>query len=352
MPGKKKTEKIETLKQLAEAAGVSMASVSLVLNNKWEKKVKPAIAEKILKLTEKHNFLLNPVGKGLTMKKSYRIALVIEGEMSAHPVLGSYSFHEVVSTIASNINNAGYALDFIQVDTESFEQIVKTKKLPGLNDGYIFIGWQENHIKKLLKAVNLKKPYIVFDNNLNDSYFSYVCKDFVSQSEKASCHLKSNNHKVIGILRAEYNPDRFELKLKGFKKGLKNTNIKLKQINVATQNSPAPMYSSYQATMDLFADKERPTAVFCTDNSCAMGVLWALDKLGYKVPEDVELISYGDEGLAVQVASSLTYIKIPSKKMSEFCTGKIIEWADGVKKFKPIQKCFKEELVLGKTTRN
>ncbi len=346
-----KSRKINNLKELADAVGVSTASVSLVLNNKWHKKVKKSIAEKILQLTAEHHFSLNPLGRGLTMKKFFRISLVIAHDMADYPLMGAFSLHDFITHITGSLNNAGYALDIIQVTDAMYEQITAGGKIAEQTDGYIFIGWEDERIRHLLEKLKFQHPYIVFDNDLTDSKYSYVYKNPATILQEVGAYFGEHGNKTVKIIHFGEDSKRLQQKLSGLKCGLKKYDITLKKRDIILLPGNESIKSGYEATRNLIEQNKLPDALFFSDNICAIGGLWALDKLGLKVPDDIELISYGDEAFAAQSPIPLTYIKITSRQTAEYCIGQMIEWVEGREEFHPVQQQFIEEFVVGQTTR-
>ncbi len=347
----KSEKKITSIRELAEAVGASTATVSLVLNKKWDKKVKKSVAEKVLHLASKHDYSPNPLGKGLMLNKYYRISLVVDGNMLNHPLVGAFSLHDFIIRVSKQLNQAGYALDIMQVEDDLYEEIIKRKKITALTDGYIFIGWRDEKIKKLLDAIVLNKPYIVFDNNLKDSVYSYVYKDFFTPAREVGEYFGKAGHKRAAIIESGESCERFKRKVDGFRTGLAKYGVNLSDQDIVVHFGEESIKDGFVLTNEIYGKNSPPTALFCTDNICALGALWALDAMGVQVPEEAEIISYGDEMFAMQSPIPLSYIKIPSGRIADYCIEKMIAWIDGGNEFQPIQRMFTEKLIFGGTTR-
>ena len=90
--------------------------VSLVLNNKWQKSIFPAITEKIRRSAKKHSIALNVAGRSLVMHRNFRIAICANSAMIDHPVMGAYSFHELLEIISEELSRLSYSIDIFRLD--------------------------------------------------------------------------------------------------------------------------------------------------------------------------------------------------------------------------------------------
>ena len=99
------------IKRIAEIAGTSPASVSLVLNEKWRKKVRPDLARRIRRIARRRGYAGSPAARGLVLGRHFRVALCVGPLPAEHPVLGVFSTYELLSIISSRLNGRGYAVE-------------------------------------------------------------------------------------------------------------------------------------------------------------------------------------------------------------------------------------------------
>ncbi len=341
-----------TIRDIAKCAQTSVSAVSLVLNEKWEKKVPKDTVARVKQAIKKYHYVQNPVGRGLALKKKFRISLGIYGSLMEHPLIGAFSFHELLSYVASIISQSGYAIDIIQVNTHHGIKKMCDEIISNGNDGIIFLGWDQKVIKNILhKIERISFPYIVVDCNLNDKSLSYTYTDMSASTEIAITHLIKNGHKRIGFIRAELSKSRFLPKLKGYKMAIKKCGIRFNDRLVADNSNPNPILSGYNACQKVLSLRPKPGAVFCSDNLAALGVLMFLKEKKIKVPDDLELIGYGDLTFANLAIPPLSYvcrsIMEQGKKSVQFILKRMEKKRDNSSQ----QIRFDEELVIQGTCR-
>lgn len=338
-----------TIKELAKLANTSTAAVSLVLNGKWQKRVRPDIAEKIQELVKEHSFTLNIAGRSLVMQRKFRVAVCASSSLIDHPVMGAYSFHEQLGIISAELSKSSYSIDIIRLD--SYENKIKdlSYRLQSSCDGIIFLGLAAAPIKNLLENLALMIPYIVVDCNLKSNSLNYIYTDMASSSKDMISRLIKKGHKRIGMIRGERSDERFEQKLEGYKKALALGKIKYLPELVLGDCLDDSFLKGKFAAEKILGLRNPPTAVFCTDNSCGIGFIQYANKNGIKIPADIEIVSFGDEAISLFSSPRLTYLRRPVREMAQKAVDILLGWIEGKNKYQPLRYEFNEELVIQET---
>ena len=304
------------IKDIAKRAGTSAASVSFVLNNKWRKKVKPEIARRIKQIAERYNYMRNSTARGLAMKRRFRIALCIQGLLTEHPIMGTFSFHELLSTVTARLNKKGYALDIMQIESPFLSHLKEAENTIGQNDdAVLFLGWKEHSISDFLHRLNLSLPYVAVDANLKDKGLSYSYTDMAESTRNALSCFIGRGHRRIAFVRGETSRERFIAKLKAYREVLRESDIEFAP-ELIYKDAKLPIFArGYLGGEYLLSLKEMPTAIFCSDNMCALGLISYLKERGVTIPRDVEIIGFGDRAIANLCDPPLSYVKRPIKEM-------------------------------------
>ncbi|MFH1616686.1 MAG: LacI family DNA-binding transcriptional regulator [Planctomycetota bacterium] len=342
------------VQKIAELAKTSPASVSLVLNNKWRKKVNLLVAKRVMRIVDKHAYVRNSAGRGLAMQRSFRVALCVEGSLAEHPVMGWFSFHEHFFIITAKLNDAGYAIDILQQPAQRGELSGKKRSMLQNDDATIFLAPEAFNKAHFYDDFKIQKPFLVVDADLKDPDLCYIYTDSCASTEEAISYFLANGHKRVGFIAHDkgIKPDtRFENKIRGYKKALLKYDIGFDPRLVFKKGSKNFMQLGVNGGQELFSLVDRPTAFFCTDNMHAIGLLTYLREGGIRVPEDVEIIGFGDQAVAELCEPSISYIRRPIKEMAELGVDKILKWLDEKEDFAPIQIECKEELMLRGSTR-
>lgn len=345
-------QKLKTIRDLARIAQVSVGSASMVMNGKWEKKVKAETAEKILKIATEYNYKLNPLGRSLQKNQFFRVAILMEGTFTEHPLLGAFSFHDFIGIASDKLNSNGYSLDIIQLDKAKQKQIIKCGFFPKNVDALIFLQWNPDTLKKLFKKVYPDQPCIVLGEDLKKPKWSCIYRDTEKISYQAVKHFVINGHKRIAISSIAGSKIRFKEKLSGYKKALKEAGITFDpKLVIDLKHTTHSMEFGASLAENFLSLKKPPTAFFCDDNIDALGMLVHFQKAGYKIPEQIEIIGYGDEALANMAPLPLSYLKIPNKEMAESSIEYILSALNSKSQIKPIHKKIPETIIFQKTTR-
>ena len=338
-----------TIKELAKLADTSTAAVSLVLNDKWQKLVRPEIAERVEKLAKEHDFAINVAGRSLVMQRNFRIAICADSNLMEHPLMGTFSFHELMGVISIELSKYSYAIDILRLD--KYENNIEgfNRRLKSNCDGAIFISPAVSTIKKILKQLDTKMPYVVVDCNLRNKSFNYFYTDMESSVKHIISSLARKGHKRIGIVRGEKYDSRFNQKLNGYKKALSIHKIKYLPELVIDDFSEDFFLKGSLAAEKILNLSKPPTAVLCTDNVCGIGFVQYANKNGINIPDDIELVGFGDEAISMFSRPRLTYLKRPIREMAEKAVVVLLEWTEGKNERSPLQCEFEEELIVQET---
>ena len=346
-------KRLHNIKELAMLADVSVGSASMVMGGKWEKKVKPAVAEKILRIAREHNYRVNPLGRSLQLKQFMRIAIIIHGTFEESPIFRAFSFHDFIAIISDRFSSKGYAIDIIQLNDADIAVMKSCGSIEDNADALIFLDWPGNIIKDLLNHALPEKPYIVVGADLKDNERNYIYRDTEEVTYQAVSFFLKNGHKKIAIASIITPPDIFNLKLAGYRRALNNADIKPDpSLYISMNKETHSLKHGMELAGQLHAMNSMPTAILCDDNIDAIGLILGIRELNIKIPEDLEIISYGDESTALLATQPLSYIKIPTVPMAEFASTFILSALNHASENAvPIQKKIAESIIFQSTTK-
>jgi len=302
MRTRKTPSTVISIKDVAKLAGVSITTVSRVINKF------PSVKEKnkrdVLEAIKQLNFEPSIFAQRLATGKSNVIALIIPRYEGIY-----YSFYALelirgIGTLCEELK-----LDLLLHLTDSRSSF----SLRGVG-GIIFsdvIGNQH----QIEEAIRLKIPTVVINNYVRDLEVSSISIDNQSGAEQAVSYLINLGHKkiahVTGDLITQAAADRFE----GYKAALKKYNIELRQDYIfKTDYSRGKARSSAEDLMKL---QDRPTAVFVASDSMALEVMAVVREAGLEVPKDLSIVGFDDNPSGLYGPVSLTTVRQPLIKMAE-----------------------------------
>ncbi|MFW5898166.1 MAG: LacI family DNA-binding transcriptional regulator, partial [Halanaerobium sp.] len=290
-----------TIKDVAKKAGVSIASVSRVIND--SKPVAPETKEKILKVIDETGYKPNAMARGLKKNESGLIGLIT-------PDMQNGTFSELVKGIESVTEKNSMSLIVanskgeIEKELKSLH-IFKEQQL----DGIIFSGvkFTQKH-KDYFDRYQV--PTVVVSQNFPGSGLPHLAPDNIKAAERAVKFLIENNHRKIAMFHGPfYDQSSGKERYLGFKKALKSAGIKencdyVKEVDFSID-------SGYQKMQELINQvDDLPTALFAASDRIAIGALDCCIDNGLKVPEDISIIGFDDIELATVVRPKITTIRV------------------------------------------
>ena len=295
-----------TIKDIAKSAGVSVATVSHVINK--TRFVSQELREKVLKTVKEFDYQPDHMAGSLRRKRTKTIGLIIPD--NSNPLYAE---------LATGIEDTLFKYDFMLMLCNSEHDL--TKELKYINalrskraDGMIIIpaSDQADHINKLVRN---GLPIVTLDRPVPDLIADSVLIDHFQGMYDAAAFLIKLGHKRIAYIGKKHNlPHKF-VRLEGYKQGLRNHGIEFsKSLCVETGVSFDDGAKTMKALLEV---KERPTAVLCFDDVIAMGALRAIKDEGLTVPDDISVIGFDDMPLCSFTVPRLTTIYYPRHEMAE-----------------------------------
>jgi LacI family transcriptional regulator len=205
-----------TIKDIAKIVGVSVATVSRIINNKDQDgiKISPETRDKVLKVVDELHYRPNLLAKSLIMNRSFIIGVIVPD------LIGTF-FPEVVQGIEEVIQSKGYTL----ILSNTLEDHKREKReiemmRDRMVDGLIVVPSSVTDIDyyRQLKKEGLK--FIFLDRHINDSAFDYVISDDETGAHEIVTYLLDQNYKQIAFMKGSDDNTASINRLEGYKKAL------------------------------------------------------------------------------------------------------------------------------------
>ncbi len=301
-----------TIKDIAKKSGVSVSTVSRVINNRPD--VSEEAREKVLAVTKQFNYIPNGSARDLAGTKTDAIGLIMRG-------MGNPFFSEVYSTMEQTIQQSKYSLVIHQISSTDDEikagaELARAKRLCGL----IFMGGNFAYSRKDIEILDVPAVFCTYNNKFGElpkSDYSSVSIDDEEAAYNAVKELIKHGHKKIAVLLAATDDQSIsELRYKGYCKALSEHNIEVNE-NYIQKVDNFSLKAAYRATEELLQKNQEFTAVFAISDTLAMAAMKALANHGKKIPEDVSVI--GIDGLEMSEFSipTLTTMMQPKEELAE-----------------------------------
>lgn len=271
-----------TLEMVAREAGVSMATVSRIINGTAN--VSPERKSAVEAAIAKYNFRPNPAARGLAMGRSTTIGVITQA-------IDSPFYGEGLRGIEHYLQQHGYAALFMSGNwNEQDEARCVTELLGRRVDGIIIFSGRLDDAS--LAAYAKKVPIVLSGRRLKAPGIYALPIEDQQGAVLATQHLIELGHRRIGFIAGILNhPDAIE-RLNGYRRALAQADIKYDPALVV----PGDFHEEggMEATLRLLGSRARFTALFCVNDQTAYGACLALYRSGLSVPGDVSVVGFDD----------------------------------------------------------
>lgn len=333
-----------TLNDVSRRAGVSVSTVSRVINNKGEAyRISKKTQEVVLNAAKQLHYRPNHLARGLRLKKTHTMGLVV-------PNIANPFFAHVTSMIQTSAYHLGYSLIVCNTDENLVKEVEQIELLRSKGvDGFIImpVGIQFRHILQLLKD---RIPLVLLDRCTEEIKASSVVVDNHLGAFQAVEHLIQHGHKRIAIIQGIPKTFTSNMRLEGYKSALTKHKIPVQEHLIVGKDFRKE--TGYIETKLLLNLEKPPTAIFTTSDLITLGCLQAVFEEGLRIPEDVSIVSFDDIDFAPYLSTPLTTVHQPKKLMGEIAVKLIVEELQGKLTQDKKRIVLKPRLIVRKSVRN
>jgi DNA-binding LacI/PurR family transcriptional regulator len=284
-----KKNKTPTIYDVARHAGVSITTVSRILNN--PDKVNAETQKRVLTSIDKLGFIPKADARARALQKNGRMGVIT-------PFFTAPSFIQRLRGIAGALSPKNIELIIYTVDsTDLLQRYLSTLPLTGNLDGLIVISLQISDLEAR-RLIDHALPTVLIEYPHPD--LNCVEIDDVEGGHLAATYLLKKGHRRIAFLGdtdlPEYAIHPVSLRLSGFRQALKKAGIELPEKFVRL--APYSQEQTRQTARELLSLPEPPTAIFAATDFQALGVLKAARQLNVEVPEQLAVIGFDDLDMA------------------------------------------------------
>ncbi|WP_430593092.1 LacI family DNA-binding transcriptional regulator [Humidisolicoccus flavus] len=290
------------LSDVAEAAGVSLATASRVLNNNG--KVDPELASRVLAETERLGYRQNSLARGLRRRANTVVGAVI-------PDITNPFFTDLVRGVEDVVREHGYLLvlgnsDETPEKEERYLRVLLDQQIAGL----VIAPVQERSGARLAQILG-DTPVVAVDRKVAGAGFDTVSLDNVAGAAALTTHLLQRSRDIATIAGPSESTTGRE-RLAGFRDALAQSGAKERTEWIMV--SDYSEQGGYAAAHELFAGTWRPGALFAANNAMALGALRAMGELGI-THRDVAMASFDPLSWSADPGHQVATLAVPSYEM-------------------------------------
>lgn len=305
------------IKEIAKLAGVSVATISRVLNH--PEVVQEKTKKHVLEVMKKYNYTPNWFAQSLNLNRTNTIALMI-------PNIEVEMFQKITSGVEQVTDKKAYNILLCNTHgqikkEEEYLHMIITRKV----DGIIFAGSTLNN-KHLNLLKENKIPFIFLGKNKIFKNENSCSINFEDSAYKMTEHLVQMKHDLIDIIIDESSGSKGKYIIKGYEESLKNHNKELGSIHYCENN----MQGGYLVAKRLIEEGHLPDAIFTSDDEIAFGVMKAAREKDINIPSKLALAGFSNSPMCTLVIPKLTSVHQPSKKLGMVATRMLFDLIEDV----------------------
>ena len=306
---------------VAKRAGVSITTVSRIINN-VDYPVSAVARERVLNAIEELHYIPNKAAQRLKKSSSDLLGLIVRD------ITDSY-FGEITKGVTERANQLGY-LSFIcntgrnPHNELSYHDLLWQHRVKGI----ILTGGgldQSDYKQKLAKQLARHQKYGLKIVSLAPQGVGmpYVMINNFEAGKSITEYLVARGHRKIGFISGPKKVFTSLERFKGYQYVLDSNNILRDEAYITY--SDFSQTSGYEACIELLAKVTNLTAICCANDNIAIGAMSAIKEKGYRIPEDISVISIGDIPEAKFADPPLTTLAVPRYQMGQIAVDIIVE---------------------------
>ncbi len=327
-----------TLKDIAEAAGVNITTVSKALSGSED--IKRETANRIFEIAHKMGY------KKKKRKNSSETTNIIG--IICPEFMSSY-YARISTALVSKLSDNGFDCFFAMSEYDFNREVAIIKKYSEKRFAGIVCITEKNDLSAYLRKSEIKDlmPVVQIAMNVNASEIDNICVDERVGVEYAAEHLLSLGHTNIAFLGDEYGEER----LKFLKDYMSRQSITIPEENVLISHK-RHMECGYELAERLLKMENRPSAIIAEYDDIALGAIRKINEAGLRIPDDISIIGFDDSNYCAYLPIALTTVTSRTEDICEIAVETLVKKLEdpGYKVVKNI--LIKPDLVVRETTTN
>jgi LacI family transcriptional regulator len=292
------------IRDIARIAGVSVSTVSLVLNEKAG--VKDETRIKVLSIAEKLDYVPSSIARSLVTKKTKSIGVIV-------PDISEVFYGALARIIQDSLSEEGYSMILCNSDNKSAKEsmylgFLKEKGV----DGIIMVPGTNKNADKI-KTMNTRIVFV--DRYMKGIDINYVGIDNEKAGFEITEHLIKLGHKRIGCIAGPRGATSCEERIDGYKKALEQHGMEFHKFLI--RHCDLTVEGGFSATEELLSQRNMPTAIFVMGDTCAIGVFNALAQENLRIPEDISIVGFDDMKFSSFLMVPLTTVSQPMEDLGK-----------------------------------
>jgi len=293
-----------TIYEVSELAGVSLATVSRVINDSG--KVSPKTRDRVLSAMAELNYQPNSIAQSLASRRSNCVGVLVS-ELHG-PIFGS-----LVSSIEEELSQSGKLTIFAVGHSEDAKEKEGINFLISRNCDALILHLEAVSDEYLLELAEDHTPFVVINRAVKGLENNCISLDNEHGGYKATRHLLELGHRNIAYISGPLTWGDAQDRLAGHKRALAEFGVAFDQQLLVEGNYMVP--SGYRAMRQLFEGGQAFSAVVCANDEMAVGAIEMIRERGQSIPEDISIVGFDNVRWAPFLSPKLTSVNYPIREM-------------------------------------
>lgn len=297
-----------TIKDVAEAAGVSISTVSKVLNGHYS--ISEKTAERVRGIMREMNYYPNANAQSFASGSNHTVVLL--ANLAPNAAFQNPHMFEIIAGLEEALCKRGYRLILRGTDATSAcgiaEEIISRRSADAIA---IHVGVMSHPLAAVL--TRLQFPHIVLGAPDFDSQVCWIDNNNTYSGTVAASFLLSRGYKRLAFIGGKSYDLGSALRLQGVKQGLSNAGAKLEDQYIWLGESTRA--DGFRMAEGLLSQKKLPDAIICANNYIALGCVDAVNKRGLRIPKDIGVMAFDNFPFSQIIEPPLTVVDINVRDM-------------------------------------
>ncbi|WP_372662018.1 LacI family DNA-binding transcriptional regulator [Cohnella sp.] len=293
-----------TIKDVAKKAGVSPSTVSRVIAE--HPRISAETSKRVKEIMEELGYHPNMMAKSLVSKTTRTIGVILP--RPAEELLLNFFFYELMRGVLAQLTRAGYDLLMAGGSNEREELDTVTRLVRGGRIDGLLLLYSRSSDPVISFLHEEKVPFVLIGRSLDYENINSVDNDNIQAAYDATNHLIAQGQKRIGFVSGPARLAMTQDRMTGYTKALSEAGLPFR--NGWVVEGEFLLESGYRAMASIMSQPEPPTALVVIDDVVAFGVLKGLAELGYRIPQDVAIVSFNNIALSELTMPPITSVDI------------------------------------------
>jgi LacI family transcriptional regulator len=305
------------MSDVARQAGVSLMTVSRVINNKGD--VSSETRQRVLEIISNLGYRPSAIARSLATKETSTIGLVV-------PDVSNAFFAEITQGVERLAYSKGYHVFLCNTEEDPQRELAVIQSLEEKRVDGLIVCSSRLEEEKLIEILANLPAVVLINRRLSQTVedtFDSVTLDDERGGWLATHHLIQRGHRQIGFLAGPPTSYSGAGRRKGFLSALQDANISLEDGWI--KHCQPSVEGGYEATRYLLETYPQLTALFCFNDLVAVGALQACDELKLRVPQDLAIVGHDDIPVAALVSPTLTTCRVPRYELGARAVNALLE---------------------------